>query len=112
MGTIKCNLCQGNTQLLFQGRHGDYFICEQCRGVSLSPKYFPTKKAEKARYETHNNDVKDVRYQKFVSPIVNQVLAECSPQDRGLDFGCGTGPVILYLLSQKDYCLAQYDPFF
>lgn len=112
MSFIKCNFCQGNTQPFFQGRHGEYFICNQCRGVSLSPQYFPTPEAEKARYETHNNDVKDVRYQKFVSPIVKQVLAECSPQDQGLDFGCGTGPVIHYLLQQEGYSITQYDPFF
>lgn len=112
MGSIKCNLCQGKTQAFFQGRHGEYFICEQCRGISLSPKYFPAPEAEKARYKTHNNDVKDVRYQKFVSPIVNEVLADCLPQDQGLDFGCGTGPVIRYLLQQEGYSIAQYDPFF
>ena len=109
---MKCNLCQGQTRSFFQGRHGEYFLCSHCQGVSLSPEYFPNPEAEKKRYETHNNDVTDVRYQKFVSPIVEQVLADFSPSDQGLDFGCGTGPVISYLLHQSGYSIAQYDPFF
>ena len=109
---MKCNLCQGQTQLFFQGRHGAYFRCLHCQGISLSPEYFPTPEAEQQRYETHNNNVEDVRYQKFVSPIVKQILADFSPSNQGLDFGCGTGPVISYLLSQSGYSIAQYDPFF
>ncbi len=112
MESIRCSLCQGTTKPFFQGRHGEYFHCEQCWGVFLSPKYFSPPEIEKARYETHNNDIKDARYQKFVSPIVNQVLADFSPQDQGLDFGCGTGPVIHYLLQQEGYLVTQYDPFF
>jgi hypothetical protein len=29
---------------------------------------------EKARYEEHNNDIKNTGYQKFVTPIVDEVL--------------------------------------
>lgn len=67
---------------------------------------------EKARYETHNNDVNNPGYQKFVEPIVSAVLSDFSPEQRGLDFGAGPGPVISSLLQKRDYNIVQYDPFF
>lgn len=73
---------------------------------------YPDKTDEKARYETHNNDVNDLAYQKFVSPISNYVLKHFSPTDSGLDFGSGTGPVISKVLKDNGYDIKQYDPFF
>jgi len=67
---------------------------------------------EKECYQTHNNDILDKRYQQFVSPITSHIYNHFSPEDRGLDFGAGTGPVISYLLRQKEYQIKQYDPFF
>lgn len=109
---IKCSLCRADAGYFYSGRNGDYFRCARCRGISLSPENFPDEKTEKARYETHNNDVSDVRYQKFVSPIVNEIVNSFSVNHKGLDFGCGTGPVIQYLLNQKGFSINLYDPFF
>lgn len=67
---------------------------------------------EKSRYEMHNNDVNDVRYQAFVSPIVNSILKDFKKTDKGLDFGSGTGPVITKMLRDKNYDVQEYDPFF
>jgi len=67
---------------------------------------------EKERYEEHNNDVHDERYQAFVSPIVDAVLQRHVPSEVGLDFGSGTAPVIAHLLRKKGYTIGCYDPFF
>lgn len=67
---------------------------------------------EKARYLTHNNNVEDLRYQKFVRPIVKAVTERFGLDHSGLDFGCGTGPVVSKLLQEKGYRICQYDPFF
>jgi len=61
---------------------------------------------------THNNDVNDSGYHKFVSPIVNAVLNDFLPEHKGLDFGAGTGPVISKLLTDRNYQIKQYDPYF
>lgn len=60
----------------------------------------------------HHNDVNDPRYQKFVRPIVESVVKYCQKAHVGLDFGCGTGPVISKLLLDQGYKIEQYDPFF
>ncbi|WP_152512703.1 class I SAM-dependent methyltransferase [Haloplasma contractile] len=73
---------------------------------------YVTTDEEKKRYESHNNDVNDPRYQKFVSPIVDTVTSKYSTVSKGLDFGAGTGPVITKMLGDKGYDVALYDPFF
>jgi len=68
--------------------------------------------AETHRYKEHNNDVSDIRYQKFVSPITTYVLANFKPNQSGLDFGSGTAPVISKVLQDNGYNIHQFDPFF
>jgi len=73
---------------------------------------YPTPKEEINRYESHNNDVEDPRYQNFVSPLVEKITARFNSDSLGLDFGSGTGPVITKMLTDQDYTLNVFDPFF
>jgi len=77
----------------------------------LPDNYF-SKEKEIERYKEHNNDVTDLGYQKFVNPIVKEVISNFKSSDNGLDFGCGTGPVITKLLRDQNYNITTYDPFF
>lgn len=72
----------------------------------------PDLKEEKMRYEEHINDTENTGYQNFVSPITKSVLANFSPENKGLDFGAGTGPVISKILNNNNFSIVQYDPFF
>lgn len=106
---MNCTLC--NSELV--NKKDDYYYeCTVCKGIVKDEKYYLTAAEEKARYETHNNDVNDIRYQNFTSPITNYVFDNFSPKHKGLDFGCGTGPVISSMLMKKNYEIVQYDPFF
>ena len=87
-------------------------MCSECYGLFRPVRHLPSLEQERARYETHNNDVDDPRYQAFVSPIVSAVGRDFGPQHSGLDFGAGTGPVISKLLRDKGYQIASYDPLF
>ncbi|EMY71014.1 class I SAM-dependent methyltransferase [Leptospira vanthielii] len=78
----------------------------------MDPKFWPNKEAEKLRYTEHNNDVDDIRYQSFLKPIVDMVIANQKSTDKGLDYGAGPGPVVQYLLEQVDFKIKLYDPFF
>lgn len=109
---MKCSLCKIKAEAFYREKKKEYFKCGNCRGILLAPEFFLDEREEKARYETHNNDPKDVRYQKFVSPVVNSVVESFPPDRKGLDFGCGTGPVIQYLLSRRGFEVELYDPFF
>ncbi|MFO8053955.1 MAG: class I SAM-dependent methyltransferase [Bacteroidales bacterium] len=109
---MNCLLCDTPSRFFAQQHNGLYYACPNCKGIFMSPDDFPKKAMEKARYEEHNNDVYDPRYQKFVSPVVNAVLRDFSARHHGLDFGAGTGPVISKMLKEKNYQIQQYDPFF
>lgn len=107
-----CPLCNSTSDFFFQSKKLTYYFCTNCKAIFLSEDLLPDRKSELFRYKEHNNDVTDIRYHKFVSPIVNSVIKDFSTEHSGLDFGAGTGPVISKMLMDKDYQIAQYDPFF
>lgn len=107
-----CPLCGGPLTFFNNTRKRDYLRCSICDAISMDPAFRLHPDLEKARYLEHNNDVEDLGYQRFVSPIVNAVLKNFHPHHKGLDFGAGTGPVIAKLLKDKHYNISLYDPFF
>jgi len=107
-----CPLCHHIAKVFITIQGRAYFECEQCCAIFLNKQCLPDKQEEEDRYKQHNNDVNDLGYQNFVKPIVDSVLKDYTPLHSGLDFGAGTGPVISKLLSDNDYKMAQYDPFF
>jgi len=107
-----CPLCNSTSTLFCEKPKHLFYKCFTCDGI-FRPQYtFLTAVEEKEHYEKHNNDVFDERYQAFVSPIVNAVLQDFSPEAKGLDFGSGTGPVIAKMLTDKGYQVQNYDLFF
>lgn len=106
---MNCTLCYG----ALEDRADEYFyICKNCGAFIKDTKYHLAAEQEKERYEQHQNDVHDVRYQQFTSPITEAIFARQSPEQLGLDYGCGSGPVISYQLNKKDYQIVLYDPYF
>lgn len=104
-----CTLCGS---ALINRKDEYYYDCDLCKAIVKDEKDYLTADEEKAIYEIHNNDVNDVRYQNFTSPITNYVIEKFLPEHKGLDFGSGTGPVISSMLTKKGYDIVQYDPFF
>ena len=109
---MKCNLCNSKTTLFHTSNHKMYYKCSTCAAILMHPDHYPSTNNEKKRYLEHNNNVHDLGYQKFVNPIVNAVQKDFNNTTSGLDFGCGTGPVISKLLRDKNYSIATFDPFF
>lgn len=112
--TLACPLCNSQAFFFTKSKHKQiYFRCDHCKSVFMRPDDYVNSDDEQKRYETHNNDVTDQRYQKFVSPITKTIENNFSEHDQGLDYGCGTGPVVTYVLNQKGYKnIKLYDPFF
>ncbi len=109
---MNCKLCRSKALPYFTGRFGEYHECTGCRAVFLSPENHLNAAEEKTRYETHNNDVEDPGYQSFVRPIVDLVLSTIPNTAKGLDYGCGIGPVISHILGKEGYSIDLYDPIF
>jgi SAM-dependent methyltransferase len=106
---MQCTLCNN---ILTDKKDGSYYICGTCGAYVKDIKFYLSAEDEKKRYMEHNNDVNDPGYQKFTSPITNAVLKRFMPNHLGLDYGCGTGPVISEMLRANDYKITLYDPFF
>ncbi|MFD0862399.1 class I SAM-dependent methyltransferase [Sungkyunkwania multivorans] len=108
-----CPLCENIGDLFYEHeKKGTYFRCKTCFGIFIDAALWPSDEEEKARYEEHNNDVENKGYQNFVAPISSAILNEFSRDDKGLDFGAGTGPVISKILDDHGYDIVQYDPYF
>lgn len=104
-----CTLCETP---LFNKIDEFYFSCNECYALVKNSQFYITYQEEKERYETHNNDVNDVRYQQFTSPITSFILKNYTQNHLGLDYGCGTGPVISKQLHNNGFRVQLYDPFF
>lgn len=106
---MNCTLCDAPLNIRIDEA---YYECETCHALVKDDKFFSDAETEKGRYMEHNNDVEDVRYQEFTSPIWQHVLSHFKPEDKGLDFGSGPGPVISKMLQDENYNIVQYDPYF
>ncbi len=108
----RCRLCNSSSELFFRSEIQLFYKCTTCAGIFTDTSYLPNDSTEIERYESHNNDTNDPRYQKFVSPITNAIAANFEHEHYGLDFGSGTGPVITKVMREKGYQIDTYDPFF
>lgn len=104
-----CPLCNHYGEAFYQDL---FFCCKECSGIFKAKRFLPTLEEERMIYKQHNNDVTDVRYQNFVSPIIAAVKNFYSTDSLGLDFGAGTGPVVSKILDDNGYTIKQYDPLF
>lgn len=110
---VSCLLCHSETTINYTSINNIIYLkCNICKTVFKHPKHFISPEAEKEHYAKHHNDIEDIHYQQFVSPIFKSVIQNFPNYSKGLDFGSGTGPVIKKLLTEKGYQIALYDPFF
>lgn len=110
--SISCILCGSKAHPFCRVHERDYFECSECLAIIMDPDDYVDREDEIFRYETHNNDVEDPRYQNFVSPLVEEVKDDYPQGSTGLDYGSGTGPVAAKLLRDAGYKVTTYDPFF
>jgi len=107
-----CPLCGNFGEIFYHFKEKLFHQCSHCSGIFMDAANQPTPENEKSRYEEHNNDTEDKKYQQFVSPITSAIMKAFKPKHKGLDFGAGTAPVISKVLTDHNYQIKQYDPYF
>lgn len=114
---MECILCAASSKVFatIKDSHrkeaADYFHCSHCDLRFLDPAQRLSRDEEFARYQTHENDVNDPRYIKFMEPVINR--ARLMPKgSRILDFGCGSQTVLRHVLEPDGYLVQVYDSFF
>ncbi|MGZ3723041.1 MAG: class I SAM-dependent methyltransferase [Bdellovibrionales bacterium] len=90
----------------------DYFRCGVCDLHFLHPGKRLDPASERARYESHNNDVDDPHYRKFLEPLFHSMRDKISPGGHGLDFGAGPGPALAQMFARHGFPTEVYDPIF
>lgn len=109
----RCPLCLfSKAQPFFKDGLREYFLCPRCDLRFLDPGCRLSSADEEARYRLHRNDVAESGYRAFVKPLFDAVVASIPRGAAGLDFGCGTGPVLAAMLSDAGYDISLFDPYF
>lgn len=115
-----CSLCGSQKATWFftdergggSPRFWPYFHCQECDLIFRDPATRLEPVDERAQYCTHNNDVSDPGYLRFLQPTYDAVCGNFEVGSRGMDFGCGPGPALSHRLSEAGYEMEKYDPFF
>lgn len=106
---MNCPLCEVHLILV---PSSDFLNCPSCNVFLRDKKFWFSHEQEKNHYAQHNNDIHDKGYQNFNKPFVQLLKKYCKPTDIGLDFGCGPGPVVTKMLSDENFNIKLYDPYF
>jgi len=108
-----CPLCRReDPELYFEGKNRVYLSCPDCCLVFVPAAFYLTLKAEKKEYDLHTNDTTDPGYRRFLSRLSKPMLERLGAGQKGLDFGCGPGPLLHHLLQNHGHTVDLYDPFY
>lgn len=89
-----------------------YLRCPRCQLTFLSTAQLPDRTAEKAQYDLHENRPDDTGYRRFLDQLATPLSGYLPVGAEGLDFGCGPGPALAGLLTERGFPTAVYDPIY
>ena len=108
-----CIVCKNQKAVDFKNiKQKRYWKCSYCEAIFLDKEFYLSSNDEYKHYLTHNNDVNDPRYKKFLSNLMLPLIERMKLNSKGLDYGCGPGPALSLMLREKGYQMFNYDPFF
>jgi hypothetical protein len=108
-----CPLCKNTEHSeFFRDKRRVYRRCGNCQLVFVPAQYFLSPAEEKAEYDLHENHVDDPGYRQFLARLADPLCQRLENSSNGLDFGCGPGPALAQILSEKGHQVALYDPFY
>lgn len=108
-----CPLCRSvKTEYKIHSKNRDFFSCNKCQLVFVSPKQLLSFEEERKRYDLHQNNIIDEGYKKFLHLVITPLLTRLKPNSLGLDFGSGPFPALAQLLKEENFMLDIYDPFY
>lgn len=105
---MNCLLCQTHSSPY----ELNAFECPKCALIFKNPEDFLSKEAESLRYSSHQNISTDQGYLDFLSRLTKPLAAFLPKEFKAIDFGCGPGPTMGFLLSPLGGMVSHYDPLF
>jgi hypothetical protein len=105
-----CQLCgNSDVSLYWEDRQRQYFQCQQCQLVFVPEEFHLSEADEKAEYDKHQNFFDDQGYRDFLSRIFMPLNDQLMGSSKGLDFGCGPGPVLVSMFEEEGHYMDLYD---
>ncbi len=112
-GITHCPLCNFiDSEAFYRDRRRTYRRCLRCALVFVPPQFHLSAAAEKAEYDLHINKVEDPGYRRFLARLATPLLERVQAPARGLDFGCGPGPALAYMLRESGLEVRLFDVFY
>ena len=108
-----CPLCGGtNANPYHTDKVRDYVQCPACSLVFVPASQHLSPADEKAYYDLHENHPDDLGYRRFLDRLFSPLKDRLNDDARGLDFGCGPGPVLATMFEDAGHPMVLYDPFY
>ena len=112
----ECRLCGSvATHIKSKKLDEDYFHCNNCDLIFIAKKDIVSAESEKKRYEEHDNNHENEGYVRMFEDFINRAVEpfiDFEKDLKGLEFGCGPGPVLADLLEEQGIDMDLYDPYF
>lgn len=110
---MTCPLCLNHQTLHFHtDKQRDYLQCQVCDLVFAPKHQLLSATEEKSQYDLHQNSPDDQGYRQFLCRLLNPLTEYLPEQAQGLDFGCGPGPTLSIMMSERGFSMENYDPFY
>ena len=110
---MTCPLCLNHQTLHFHtDKQRDYLQCQVCDLVFVPKHQLLSATEEKSQYDLHQNSPDDQGYRQFLCRLLNPLTEYLPEQAQGLDFGCGPGPTLSIMMSERGFSMENYDPFY
>ncbi|MFN7728549.1 MAG: class I SAM-dependent methyltransferase [Bdellovibrio sp.] len=89
-----------------------FFQCPDCDLFFVPSQDQITPENERARYETHHNDLGQRGFREFLMKTVDLLVQHAQPPLKILDYGSGPEPSMAQLLTEAGYEVSLFDPYF
>lgn len=107
---MKCPLCNSSAHYLISGENREYWLCPECRAISVPEQFHISRDKEVKRYLEHENSLESEGYVQMFQEKIN-ILQDYEIKS-ALDYGCGYEPVLKTLLERQGIKADGYDPNF
>lgn len=105
-----CKLCEHPLSL--QETASQFVHCTYCDLIMKKEQSFPLREEERNHYLLHENGPQYPGYVKFLNRAVTPIASMLNPAMSALDYGCGPGPAMDYILKNYNIPCDNYDPLF
>ncbi len=111
---MDCKICNNKTITIYDRQFSvNYYNCVNCDYIFIDPDEIVSEEEELKIYQLHENTLENTGYVDMFKDFISRTIMPYKAYvESVLDFGCGPGPVLAYLLTQEGFNVDKYDPYF